>query len=226
MLIEAFLQAYEDGSDIITASIGGSSGWTEDPWAVVVSRIVEAGVPCTISTGNEGEFGMFFASTASNGKKVTSVASFDNIVTPILLTESHFTVDGGYRSTFGYTPGEQTAWANVSLPVWSPSLDIEDTAAGCEPYPQGTPDLSKYIVLVRDGGCPWAQKAQNAAEFGARYVMFYNSLKDGTTEVSTEGAPEVVATGMVSFDDAFHGNMPLNIRNRLLLNKARPGSHN
>lgn len=199
MLIEAFLQAYEAGSDIITASIGGSSGWSEDPWSVVASRIVEAGVPCTVSTGNEGEFGLFYASTASNGKKVASIASFDNIITPILLTESYFTVDGGYRSTFGYTPGEQTAWGNVSLPVWSPSLDIKDPAAGCDPYPMGTPDLSKYIVLIRRGECPFIQKAQNAAEFGARYVLFYNQVNGDVEPVSTDAVPEILATGMVSF---------------------------
>lgn len=32
--------AFEDGSDIITASIGGMVGWSEVPWSVAVSRIV------------------------------------------------------------------------------------------------------------------------------------------------------------------------------------------
>lgn len=33
--------AFEDGSDIITASIGGQIGWSEVPWSVAVSRIVD-----------------------------------------------------------------------------------------------------------------------------------------------------------------------------------------
>lgn len=33
--------AFEDGSDIITASIGGNIGWSEVPWSVAVSRIVD-----------------------------------------------------------------------------------------------------------------------------------------------------------------------------------------
>lgn len=45
VLIAAVNQAYEDGSDIITASLGQPSGWSEDPWAVAMQRIVEAGVP-------------------------------------------------------------------------------------------------------------------------------------------------------------------------------------
>ncbi|KAI1380551.1 peptidase S8/S53 domain-containing protein [Hypoxylon crocopeplum] len=52
ILIAAFNQAYEDGSEIITASIGGPSGWSEESWAVSIQRIAEAGVPCTVSTGN------------------------------------------------------------------------------------------------------------------------------------------------------------------------------
>lgn len=43
VLISAFNMAYEDGSDIITASIGQVSGWSELPWSTAVSRIVEVG---------------------------------------------------------------------------------------------------------------------------------------------------------------------------------------
>lgn len=55
VLIAAYNMAYEDGSDIITASIGGDSGWSEEAWAVAVQRIVEAGVPCPVAAGNEGD---------------------------------------------------------------------------------------------------------------------------------------------------------------------------
>jgi subtilisin family serine protease len=84
VLIAAYNMAYEAGSDIITASIGGPAGWSEEPWAVAVQRIVEHGVPCTVAAGNEGAVGLFYASTAANGKKVTAVASVDNTKTPAL----------------------------------------------------------------------------------------------------------------------------------------------
>lgn len=192
------MRAYEAGSDIITASIGGSSGWSEDPWSVAVSRIVEAGVPCTVSAGNDGEYGLFYASTASNGKKVTSIASFDNEVTPQLLTEASFSVEGGDTATFGYSLGEPAAWANVSLPLWTPSLDITDPAAGCDPYPEDTPDLSGYIVLVRRGTCTFVEKATNAAAAGAHYVLFYNNVRIGATGPSASGVDGILGTGMVS----------------------------
>ena len=92
VLIAAFNQAYEDGADIITASIGGASGWTEDPWAVAVSRIVEAGTPCTVSAGNSGDQGQFYASTAANGKGVASIASVDNTQAPAILLNASYNV--------------------------------------------------------------------------------------------------------------------------------------
>ncbi|KAK4238043.1 hypothetical protein C8A03DRAFT_33943 [Achaetomium macrosporum] len=182
ILIAAYNMAYEDGSDIITASIGGPSGWNEDPWAAVVSRIVESGVPCVVSAGNDGAAGIFYASTAANGKKVTAIASVDNSMTPSLLSNGSFSVNGS-TEFFGFTPGEPADWANVSLPLWAVNFNTTDPANGCDPYPDSTPDLSGYIVLVRRGTCTFVQKVTNAAAKGAKYVMFYNNAA-GTASVS------------------------------------------
>ncbi|CAJ2510277.1 Uu.00g061770.m01.CDS01 [Anthostomella pinea] len=196
VLIDAFMQAFEAGSNIITASIGGSSGWSEDPWSVAVSRIVEAGVPCTLSAGNDGAYGMFYASTASNGKRVTSVASIDSEVTPLLLTESHFTVDGGEQQTFGYALGDPSGWKNLTLPLWTPSFDVTDPAMACEAFPADTPNLSEYIVLIRRGTCTFVEKVTFAAQAGAKYVMFYN-VSPGAIAASASDVPEIIAVGMV-----------------------------
>ncbi|KAI0138502.1 subtilisin-like protein [Hypoxylon sp. NC0597] len=197
VLIDAYMQAFEAGSNIITASIGGSSGWSEDPWSVVVSRIVEAGVPCTVSAGNDGAVGLFYASTASNGKRVTSIASIDNEVTPLLLTDSNFTIDGGEQQEFGYALGDPSEWANISLPLWTPSFDITDPAQGCEAFAENTPDLSGYIVLIRRGTCTFVEKATNAAQFGAKYVMFYNNVPVGAIGPTTSGVSGLLGAGMV-----------------------------
>ncbi|KAI0908812.1 peptidase S8/S53 domain-containing protein [Ustulina deusta] len=197
VLIEAYLRAFQDGSNIITASIGGASGWSEDPWAVVVSRIVKAGVPCTVSAGNDGAQGLFYASTASNGKRVTSVAAIDNWVTPVLLIDSSFSVDGGANQTFGYVVGDPSAWADVKLPLWTPSFNTSDPAMGCNPFPADTPDLSGKIVLIRRGTCTFVQKVTNAASKGAKYVMFYNNV-GGATGPSVTAVPAIQAVGMTT----------------------------
>ncbi|KAI5863322.1 subtilisin-like protein [Durotheca rogersii] len=200
ILIDAYMQAFEAGSDIITASIGGASGWSEDPWAVAVSRIVEAGVPCTVSAGNDGSAGLFYASSASNGKKVTSVASIDNEVTPLLLTESSFSIDDGEEQDFGYNLGDPGSWANVSLPLWTPSFNTDDPAMACTALPDDTPDLSGKIVLIRRGSCTFADKSTNAAKFGARYVMFYNNVPVGTVGPVINRVPGILGIGMVTAD--------------------------
>ncbi|KAI1075345.1 subtilisin-like protein [Whalleya microplaca] len=198
VLIDAYMQAFEAGSNIITASIGGLSGWSEDPWSVAVSRIVEAGVPCTVSAGNDGAVGLFYASTASNGKKVTSIASIDSEVTPVFLTTSYFSIAGDEQQEFGYALGEPSEWSNVSLPLWAPSFNITDPATGCDSFPDDTPDLSEYIVLIRRGTCTFVQKATNAAAFGAKYIMFYNNVEVGASGPAASEVPELLGVGMAT----------------------------
>lgn len=80
ILLAAALQAFEDGSDIITGSVGGPNGWAGDAFAVAVSRIVDAGVPCTFAAGNEvgGSEGLFGISTPSTGDGVMSISSYQS----------------------------------------------------------------------------------------------------------------------------------------------------
>ncbi|KAH6884600.1 peptidase S8/S53 domain-containing protein [Thelonectria olida] len=200
VLIAAFNKAFEDGADIITASIGGASGWSEEPWSVAVSRIVEQGVPCTVSAGNSGDVGMFYASTAANGKKVMAIASYDNSQYLSLLNISHYTVNGSSNKiAFGSTTASPGAWGDVKLPLWAPSYDTTIVNGGCDPYPANTPDLSGYIVLVRRGTCTFVQKAQNAAAAGAKYFLIYNNV-GGTGDFDVSTVEGIKAAGMVSAD--------------------------
>ncbi|KAH7176825.1 peptidase S8/S53 domain-containing protein [Dactylonectria macrodidyma] len=200
VLIAAFNQAFEDGADIITASIGGASGWSEEPWSVAVSRIVEQGVPCTVSAGNSGDVGMFYASTAANGKKVTAIASYDNSKSVALLSTSYYTVgDSTSKIGFGQTVGTPNAWADVKLPLWAPSYDTTIANGGCDAYPADTPDLSGYIVLVRRGTCTFVQKAQNAANAGAKYLLVYNNA-GGASKIDVSTVSGILAAGMITSD--------------------------
>ncbi|KAM4057334.1 subtilase family protein [Hirsutella rhossiliensis] len=199
VLIAAYNRAFQDGANIITASIGGPSGWSEDPWAVAVSRIVERGVPCTVSAGNEGDQGLFYASGAADAKKVIGVASFDNTLTPTLLYGVRYAVDGGDDVGFGYVPANPQAWDKVTLDLWATSLDPAVKDDACSPLPAGgnTTDLASKIVLIRRGSCPFTDKATNAAARGARYIMFYNNVAGAlSTDLST--VPRILAGGMAT----------------------------
>ncbi|KAK3391845.1 peptidase S8/S53 domain-containing protein [Sordaria brevicollis] len=221
ILIEAYLKAYDDGSDIITASIGGASGWPEDSWAAVVSRIVEKGVPCLVSAGNSGDMGIFYASTAANGKKVTAVASVDNIIAPALLSEGTYSVAGSSLSTFGFTAGTPSAWGNVTLPVWAVNFNTADTANGCEAFPEDTPDLSKYITLIRRGSCTFVRKAQNAAAKGAKYIIYYNNAA-GSTKVDISAVPGILGSAMVTAETGAAWIKGLQAGSEVIVNMADP----
>ncbi|KAJ0311318.1 hypothetical protein COL516b_002027 [Colletotrichum fioriniae] len=98
-IIDAFLRAYDDGMDVITASIGGRGGFANNAWAVVASRIAAEGVVVTIGAGNSGNGGAYYASTGSSGENVLSVASAevkrDEATGEKVLRPSYFTSWGG-----------------------------------------------------------------------------------------------------------------------------------
>ncbi|KAK1756459.1 peptidase S8/S53 domain-containing protein [Echria macrotheca] len=197
VLIEAYLQAYEAGSDLITASLGSPSGWADDAWATVVSRIVQNGVPCVVAAGNEGDSGLFYASTAATGRGVTGIGSVDNTLAPALLSIGSYAVDTGASKDYGFTPaGEFDSWTTVTYPLWAVNYDTSDPSGGCDPYPDSTPDLTNHIVLVRRGNCTFAQKVQNAVKKGAKHVIVYNNVA-GVSSISAPVAG-VLAVAMVT----------------------------
>lgn len=177
-LIEAFLMAYRAGADVITSSIGGPSGWSDGPWATVASRIVEQGVVVTISAGNSGEDGPFFASSGSSGKNVIAVASTDASVISAPPFKASFSLGGAINTTImAYEPSYDglDLWNITGLPIIPISYDTTNPADACSPLPSTTPDLSGGIALIRRGGCTFAEKQANAANLGARYILIYNN---------------------------------------------------
>ncbi|KAG6114472.1 hypothetical protein E4U13_003348 [Claviceps humidiphila] len=183
ILIAAFNRAYQDGANIITSSIGGPSGWAGDPWAVTVSRIVEKGVPCVVAAGNEGDMGIFYASTAANGQHVSAIASFDNVQTTTFMQLSKYQINDGPEQPFGYEHSEISNWDDVNLPAWASSLDPTIKNDSCAPFPANTPDLSKFVVLIGRGTCNVSQKIQNAVAKGAKYALVYNN-EPGTFDLA------------------------------------------
>ncbi|CAI6088118.1 unnamed protein product [Clonostachys chloroleuca] len=172
-LVEAFLAAFEDGMDIITASIGGANGYSDNIWAKVASRLVDEGVVVTISAGNSGEYGPFYGSSGSSGNNVLAVASAETERYP--ASPFRITINGnaetlGYIPALNYFPPEIVDWPVVSL-----SLDPEAEAEACQPYPEGTQTLTGVIPLIRKGGCYHYVKQNNLSALGAKYILMLNN---------------------------------------------------
>ncbi|KAI5249296.1 subtilisin-like protein [Aureobasidium subglaciale] len=195
VLIDAFTRAYEEGADIITASIGGANGWTEEPWSVVVSRIVAAGTPCTLAAGNDGSEGLFYGSSAADGIGVIAVGSIDNIESPVFTTYGIYSVDNSTTGQFGYLEAA-IGMPNISHPLWAVSEDSTIPDDACEPLPANTPDLAGKLILIRRGTCTFDTKAANVAAFGAQYIMFYNNAPGLTSASVTD--PDILGAAMVS----------------------------
>ncbi|KKA26451.1 hypothetical protein TD95_000165 [Thielaviopsis punctulata] len=182
-LIKSFLQAYDDGMDIITASIGGSNGWSDNAWAEVASRLVDEGVIVTISAGNSGASGPFYGSSGSSGTNVIAVASTDSDVFP--ATPWSLSVDGD-ESIDGYIPSSDPFPAKVAnWPIVPMSLEHRPEADGCEPYPKGTASLEGKIALVRRGTCTFETKQKHLTDLGAEYILIYNTQTGALTAPST-----------------------------------------
>ncbi|UNI24947.1 hypothetical protein JDV02_010662 [Purpureocillium takamizusanense] len=179
VVIAGFNAAFEDGADIITASLGGPGGWSESPWSVVASRIAAHGVPCTMAAGNDGGSGLFFPEEAADAKNVMSIAMSDNSVFPYFAHTSGFSIDGTNSQEFAYIPSgnaKDTALWNMTMPLYATTLrngTIDDLA--CDPLPPDTPDLSKYIVFIRKNSthdeCSLNQVLRNVHAKGGVYVL-------------------------------------------------------
>ncbi|KAJ9144098.1 serine endopeptidase [Pleurostoma richardsiae] len=195
-LIEAFIDAYSAGADIITASIGGASGWQDNAWAMVADRLVDAGVVVTISAGNNGELGPFFGSSGSSGKNVLAVASLEPLVLPSLAFDVAFNKTGdsarmAYNPPWGQFPSTIKDWPIIFLDP-------------CSPLPENTPSLASMIPVVALGKCSPFTKEMNLSAFAAQYILVYTPsepddgfyLDDWTLQrgvLQTTAAEELVA---------------------------------
>lgn len=115
------------------------------------------------------------------------MASFDNAVTPNLLPkavyratakESHIADISAQKGvSFGWEPSFPY-FLNVTLPLLALSNDSSVPADACKKLPEDTPDLAKYAVLIRLGGCDAHIKALNVIAKGAANIVFYAATEN------------------------------------------------
>lgn len=104
---------------MITASIGRPNGFTDNPWALIASRIVDKGVVVTISAGNEGYTGPFYGSSGSVGRGVLAVAAVNVSSNPRVDTNNPKNVPiPAYFTTWGPT-NELSLKPDIGAPGYS-----------------------------------------------------------------------------------------------------------
>ncbi|KAB5590081.1 Minor extracellular protease vpr [Ceratobasidium theobromae] len=171
VLISAFVRAQADNNDIINMSVGIPTGWAQRPLGIVVNRIAARGKIITLPVGNEGEHGAWYSHSPGNGVPAISVGSVDNTLVYI----QNATVSNGRLIPYSMLTPIQIL---PGLPLYATSPDITNPADACGPLPSNTPDLSKYLVIIRRGTCDFGDKLDNAAAFGAKYFVIYNNIDE------------------------------------------------
>ncbi|TDZ38013.1 Subtilisin E [Colletotrichum spinosum] len=171
-VIDAFLRAFDDGMDVVTASIGGRGGFAENAWAVVASRIASEGVVVAIGAGNSGNGGAYYASTGSSGANVLSVASAEvkRNDSGTVIQPSYFTSWGGLYDL------------SVKPDVAAPGTDVFST------WPGG--DDNQFVLL---SGTSMA--TPYIAGVAALYISQHGGRRVHGKEFAKDLAMRIISTG-------------------------------
>ncbi|KAK8868711.1 Minor extracellular protease vpr [Apiospora arundinis] len=187
VLISAFIKAFDDGNDIISCSDGLLSGWSDDAWGLVSSRIAAAGVPVVIAAGNDGGSGIFQASSPAGARGVTGVGAVQNAVFPVFVTKGEYALSqkagaiagANETNSFGFLAGTPAFPKETKLTLWAAMGNNSASTSGdaCSPLPDDTPDLSDKLVLLRvpdsqTTRCYPIDQGENIAAKGGKYMAY------------------------------------------------------
>lgn len=195
VMLAAMERAYADGADILNISIGAPYQWPDYPTAQAADRLVERGIIVVASAGNEGANGLYAAAAPGIGRRVISVASFDNASASVAA----FAVTPDGRKV-GYLPASGT----VVVPTAgsAPLARTGDAAAAsdaCTPLPAGS--LQGRVALIRRGTCSFITKAANAQAAGAVAAVMYNSAAGRIAVGVTGGVPITIPVVSIAGED-------------------------
>lgn len=240
ILLAALKVAYRDGMDVVNLSLGGASGWPEEPFAVACSAYIRKGMHISIANGNDGDEGLFEDGAPATAAGAIAVGSVDNthFLGPAAVVSwqpldrqgrIHSATAQGISDTFSI--GMAMATDSDDVPLVSFSKDIVyvihaptgDAETGCKAYSagfenslegQGSPVARKnIIVLLRRGGCTFNDKANNVAAAKMGGLMVYDIIPERRPLGMAVTGVNISAAGL-SFEDA-----------TLILNALKKGPH-
>ncbi|PLW16932.1 hypothetical protein PCASD_13329 [Puccinia coronata f. sp. avenae] len=167
MIIKALTQAHIDGADIISLSFGSAGGWSGGKEILdAVNKLVELkGAIIIAAAGNEGTNGLFSASSPASARASIAVGSVDSS-SPMARS---FSASTGKSLTYY----KNQVLPDGSYPVYFTSNNLANEDDACSALPSSTPNLSKYVVMIKIGSCFIAEKVLHARARGAKLIFFY-----------------------------------------------------
>ncbi|KAK3818786.1 MAG: hypothetical protein J3Q66DRAFT_387644 [Benniella sp.] len=217
VLLAAFKAAYRDGMDIVNLSLGGSSGWPDEPLAIACAAYIAKGFHIASANGNNGDEGLFENDAPATVAGAVAVGSVDN--THYLGRAAELTWRNVGQSEI--LPGDDAvgtigmamAVNTMDAPVAPFKSDLDYVVVILSEDPRGCTDIdpvtlekesqvppSNIIVLLRRGGCAFADKAASVskANLGG---MFYDTVPEQRPLAMSIMEWDISATGL-SFEDA------------------------
>ncbi|KAG0028854.1 hypothetical protein BGZ82_008226 [Podila clonocystis] len=228
VLLAALKAAYRDGMDVVNLSLGGASGWPEEPFAVACSAYIQKGMHISIANGNDGEEGLFEDGAPATAAGAIAVGSVDNthFLGPAAAV-SWQPVDSQGRIPSETAQGASDAFS-IGMAMGADGADIPlvsfrkdtvyvihsptgDAETGCKAYPagfentlegQGPPVVRQHIiVLLRRGGCTFNDKAKNVADAKMGGLLVYDIIPEQRPLGMAVTGVNISAAGL-SFEDA------------------------
>ncbi|KAF9898847.1 hypothetical protein BX616_003547 [Lobosporangium transversale] len=214
--------------DVVNLSLGGSSGWPDEPFAIACSAYIDKGLHIAIANGNDGELGLFEDAAPATAVGAIAVGSVDNTQFLGIAGDLYWktTNQQGYGTT-GLSEDsahkESSSVGRIAIIMAANDLDIPVTSfrndidymvyipmsnlKGCHAYDPTliskslqTP-MSHIVVLLRRGDCTFDEKAKLvvAAKLGG--MLVYDTVPQQQPLSMTVNSNNVSAAGL-SFEDA------------------------
>lgn len=182
------LQTDSQQADVISASINRAGGFTDSPWALVASRIVERGVFVSIAAGNEGERGPFYSGVGSNGQHVISVAAINATGNPSLADlDFHHRPMAAYFTSWGPT-NELIVKPDIGAPGYNILSTYLDQGFETD---SGSSMAAPYIAGIA---------ALYIAHHGGRELHGPNFAKDLAKRIVSSGRDVAWSTGDIALN--------------------------
>ncbi|KAG9301181.1 hypothetical protein G9A89_012564 [Geosiphon pyriformis] len=196
LVIKAMERAYKDGMDIINLSLGGAAGWDQSPDAVVAQRLSQKNLTIVSAIGNDGDQGIFMASTPSVASSAISVASVDNAKVLGFFLNTSTVADRKIQ----YLTANATRYNITGIPqIVSISNNTNVIDDACTSIPENS--LKGKIALVRRGSCSFTQKLLNSQGGGAIGVLFYDNVASVLFPLITNSPSIRIPSALISSSD-------------------------
>ncbi|KAF9188672.1 hypothetical protein BGZ51_000411 [Haplosporangium sp. Z 767] len=220
VLLAALKAAYRDGMDVVNLSLGGPSGWPEEPFAMACSAYIRKGLHIAIANGNDGEEGLFEDGAPATASGAIAVGSVDN---------THFlgpAADLFWQTIDQYGQGlssKKVAVGRIGMAMGADAADAPlvtfksnmtyvvqvptSNSMGCKAYTDA--DLehknqvprANIIILLRRGECTYNDKAKFVAEAKLGGMFVYDTAPEQRPLSMSVTGYNISAAGL-SFEDA------------------------